>query len=532
MRIALDYGAPSAFVQTRESATLGFSADRHRPLRFVGRVHPDRVMPVRIAMRALSGVIWSDDTWMSEEDFRALVLDPVVTVHPDRVFFEGFSQDSSAYGLVIADRSAFRTEGQVGHGTTNVDFTHWLATAIDQMRSSRVTTFKVEPAGFEVATAGTGGRTEARVDLPDPWLRGFLQLQAAMALPGTRLRVRPVDLLAAVRYLAHTKAKVSPRGVRWVLSPDRDARLVLEPWEKEIPLKGSDPGVTVERVIRTWGRRRWKLLEPLLPYADAVDVYLKGRALPYFFVVHLPGGVRFVLGLSGWTANSWTGGGFDLLTSDEGVADDVLDRVISVLRDVFVLPVDEIALRAGLDKPTASRALSRLCRSGRVIYDVEARAYRHRELFAVPLAYDAVFPPDPRRDEAKGHVESGRVRISGVQLRETTKTKKLKTPDGPVVRDVVYRDRVVSGEIAGETAQVVTNDEDRILFGTCTCAFFKENLLNRGPCAHLVALLLADRAQRVELPTSAQGVDLAPAPPPPEEEPEEELDEEEDDGTV
>ena len=49
-----------------------------------------------------------------------------------------------------------------------------------------------------------------------------------------------------------------------------------------------------------WGRKRLSLLEPLLPFAERVDVYLKGRALPTFYAVKLPG-VTFVLGLSGWT---------------------------------------------------------------------------------------------------------------------------------------------------------------------------------------------------------------------------------------
>ena len=56
-----------------------------------------------------------------------------------------------------------------------------------------------------------------------------------------------------------------------------------------------------------------------MPYADVVDVYLKGRALPSFYAVKLPG-VTFLLGLSGWTQQSWSspGAAFELLTRRDG----------------------------------------------------------------------------------------------------------------------------------------------------------------------------------------------------------------------
>ncbi len=72
------------------------------------------------------------------------------------------------------------------------------------------------------------------------------------------------------------------------------------------------------------------------------------------------------------------------------------------------------------------------------------------------------------------------------------KTKKLKTPDGTMTRQVIYRDWQVSGSAGDQNAvEIVVNDEGRLLFGTCACAFFKDNLLNKGPCEHLAALLAA-----------------------------------------
>src|SRR5687768_13941596 len=129
----VDYITPSTLESDRERTMLGLSASARRPVRFHGRVKSQYVFLLRTAMRAMGAVIWSDDTWVSAGE----ILDPVITVHPDRVFFEAFSQDQSAYALLITDPAIFEQEGQSQTGTTNVDFTAWLWGALGEMRSSR-----------------------------------------------------------------------------------------------------------------------------------------------------------------------------------------------------------------------------------------------------------------------------------------------------------------------------------------------------------------------------------------------------------
>jgi hypothetical protein len=470
---------------------------------------------LRLALQALGAVLWSDDTWLGADTYR-FVLDPVVTVHPDRLLCEAFSQDQSVYGLVSAERGLFEPDGEVVCGTTNVDFTAWLWAALGEMRSSRDTWLRIEPVGVEVQTVGAGGRFERKVDLPDEWVRGFLQLQEAMAFPGTRLRARPVDLLAALRFLQMNRARVSPRALRYEFEPGQEVRLVLEPWEQVVVLKGSEHGYPEKRVVRTWGRRRLKLLEPLLPYAEAVDVYLKGRALPSFYAVQLPG-VTFLLGLSGWTDQRWTGtGSFDLLTAREGLDRALLEPALAAVRSAVILSADELGAALGVPRETASRMLVRLCRQGRLIYDLERRRYRHRELFAAAPDEDRLFPPDPRRERALGLLTRRAVQVRSCVPRETRKVRRLRAPEGVVEREVVYRDWQLSGA-AGEQAgvEVVLDAAGRIIFGRCGCTFFRDNLLNKGPCEHLIALLAASAAQRQDATSTSDvpATDLDRAPP-------------------
>ncbi|GEL74076.1 hypothetical protein [Myxococcus virescens] len=494
------YATPSVFESTRERAQLSLSADAHRPVRFHARVARD-VLSLRMALQALGGLIWQSDAW--NETWGGGLLDPLITVHPDRVFFEAFSQDQSAYGLVTVDRGLFEPEGEVRCGTTNVDFTAWLWAALAEMRSTRETHLRIGPEGLDVRTTGAGGRFEQKVDVPEPWVRGLLQLQGGMAMPGTRLTARPVDLLAAVRFLSHTKAKVSPRALRYELHPGEDARLMLEPWEHPVPLKGAAHGYTAPRIIRAWGRRRLRLLEPLLPYAERVDIYLKGRALPHFYVAHLPGGVRFLLGLSGWTANHWTNtAGMDLLL--EPARDSALaERVLGVLRERVHASTEDVATALGVDTARAAGALAAQCAAGRAIFDVEARRWRHRELFATPVDLGRLYPPDARREEAERLEAAGEVEVTSAAPREKRSIRTLSTPEGPVTREVVHRDWVVHGRAGPQSGvELVMNDEDRLLFGRCGCEYFSEHLLNQGPCAHLLALSRLARAQRRELRSS------------------------------
>jgi hypothetical protein len=505
---AFDYATPSAFESTRDRAQLGLAPDERRPVRFHGRVTRD-VLSLRLALQTLGELVWSDDSWAGESDAFWL-LDPVTTVHPDRVFFEAFSHDRSAYGLVIADRGLFETEAEVRCGTTNVDFTAALWAALAEMRSSRATWLRIEPAGLEVRTEGAGSRFERKVQVPEDWVRAFLQLQGAMAMPGTRLRVRAVDLLAAIRFLRYTKAKVSPRALRYEMEPGQDARVVLEPWEKAFVLRGADHTYAEPRSVRTWGRRRLKLIEPLLPYADAVEIYLKGRAQPSFYAVELPG-VTFVLGLSGWTENQWTaagGHGSPAATARP----DLLERAVAALRD-RALDESALAARLGVPRAEAVALLVRLCRLGRALYDVRRREYRHRELFATPIDEERFYPVDPREEEARAFVAANDVHIASAAPRLTARVKRLKTPEGPVTREVVHRDWTVTGAVASERAvEIVLDDGGRLTFGRCGCPFFAENLLNRGPCAHLLALLAASEDLRKDQPSSR------PAAAPPREE--------------
>ncbi len=499
------YASASGIESTREGDVVSLSASQTRPVKYRGKIIKNGFV-LRTALQTLGKVLWSRDVWVHHADPTAVALDPVVTIHPDRLTFEAFSQDQSAYGALIVDRGMFSEEGDTVPGSTNVEMTAWLISALGEVRSSRETWLKISPDGTDLRLMGTGGRLDRKADVPDAWVKGFLKVQACMASAGSRLSVRPVDFAKTLAILHSNKALVAARAMRFVCEPGHDAKLVLEPWELEVPLKGATHSFKTAKTMRVWGRRRLKLLEYLLPYAQQVDVCFRGRSLPTFYAVKLPG-MTFVLGVTGWSgADAPVQGSLDLMAAGVGADDHTTGRAFETLSMWQRISIEKMAHALGVNKSLAARALERLCRVGRAMYDLESREFRLRELFAHPIDEASFYPHDARVIKALTYVEKGRVTIHDVGMVETRRTRKVTTPDGRQVRDLVTREWDVRGKVGSQSdgVEVMVDDSGRLTFGRCVCGFYRENLLAKGPCEHMLALLKASEARREDLPTNVE----------------------------
>ena len=115
-----------------------------------------------------------------------MLFDPVITVHPDEVFFECFSHDESSYGRLGAGYEVFEDIGEFACGTTNIDYSAALYDEFQKIRTYKETRFEIDPSGFDVRTTGEAEYREVKIDLPDSWVRGFLQVSSAMCCPRAR----------------------------------------------------------------------------------------------------------------------------------------------------------------------------------------------------------------------------------------------------------------------------------------------------------------------------------------------------------
>ena len=394
--------------------------------------------------------------------------DPVVTVADDVVFFECFSADGSSYGCLTVDRDGFDPAAHVALGTTNVDYTWTLYDHFQSLRSYRHTRLTVDPGGFGVATDQAAGHREEKIDLPDGWLRGFLQVQSAMAMPTVQVSLSRDCVYSLLAFLKRHRAKTSPRALRFELRPGQPASLVLEPWEKRIDSRGT-PSLGPEREpIRIWGVRRLLMLARLLPLVDRIDVHLLGTGLPSFWVARL-GAMRLVIGLSGWTANDWTAGSpIDSLRPPVELTDQQIAAAAATMRQQRAIPRDALAAALGTDAATAMATADALAHRGQVIFDLVDDQYRWRSVMPAAIAESELGPPNPEVVASRQLLRKGKVRN----------------------REVIAEDRAVRivGEVDRHVCEV-TLSADRILSaGQCDCSHHFQNGIRRGPCRHLLAL--------------------------------------------
>lgn len=433
--------------------------------------------------------------WLSRNDPTAwLVLDPIVTVHPDRLIFEVFSKDEGAYAQLGVDWSAFEVAGATRYGTTNIDFSKGLFDGVQRMRSYRPTRLSIGREAVSVHTEGKPPVIEKTIQVPDAWLRGFLQVQSAATLPTTVVTIGAIDLYNLLRQLRlHADLKKGGRGVRIELVPGEAPRLVIEPWEIVLtsaagPYKGRTPAL-----IRIWGRRRLSLLRRMLPFVETVDIHLLGSGLPSFYVLRA-GPITLTLGLSGFTSANWSQSvGFDqLLPRDRH--DDIKTTHAAVLKqlgEVWSASAEELAKATRRPASEVYTVLQISCQNGQVMYDLARGVYRLRPLTDAPIDLDRLQYRNVRERVAHDLVARGAVKIASENRIYGTGLE-------------------VTGKVAVEAdrreyrPQLVLDDDGRVKSAECTCTFYRKHKLKEGPCAHLIALRVA-QSQEEERRRQARG---------------------------
>jgi SWIM zinc finger len=397
------------------------------------------------------------------------VFDPVITVHPDEVFFECFSQDESSYGRLGASYAVFKNINEFACGTTNVDYSAALYDEFQKIRTYKDTYFEVDPSGFEVQTERSLAYKEVKIDLPDTWVRGFLQVSSAMSLPAIQFDLHPMDIYNLCFVLRRRKEKKGPRSLRYVLTPNQPVRIILEPWNLEIVCARSLYLGGTPHEVRVWGRRRLLVLERLIPVARKFTVHLLGTGLPSFYVADL-NDMSFTLGLSGWTANDWSrAGNFDLMAPRTQVDDWTKRQIFEALKQNWAESPDALAKRLGMDRAVILGALSAYTQAGRAIYDLNKQVYRVRELSRDPLPFEQLRFANDREAQATRFLEQNAVQITSSVV-DTAGTL------------------ILRGTVQQYQPTVSIDRDERMVQAQCTCNWHQQNKLFKGPCEHILAL--------------------------------------------
>lgn len=429
--------------------------------------------------------------WLLRNDPQAwLILDPIISVHPDGLLLEVFSKDEGCYAALSLSNAFFETQGKPQFGTTNIDFSQELAQGIEQIRSFRNTHFAVgkEAVHFQTETAAALPDTEViekRIQVPQTWIRGLLQVQSASQLPADVFQLKPIDLYNALRYLRlHADTKGKKRGLRIELVPNQQPRLVLEP--NDVVIEGSTAAYQGKqaKVIRLWGRRRLSLLKRFLPYAETIEVQVLGNGMPSFWILS-GSGMNLTLAITGFTASNWSQAlNFDLLLPRRSETVAELKTVVDALKQTYVASLAELVKATKLSDKACRTALQQASQQGLVIYDVAHKTYRYRPLTQEPLemshfqfrhpaeklAYDLV-----ARQKAISQLQFTVIPLEGTEISADITVKEDK-------RDYL--------------AKLKLTDEGQISKASCSCHQIMTHGLSQGACSHLIALRIAYAEQQ------------------------------------
>ncbi len=418
--------------------------------------------------------------YIYKRDYNAwFVLDPVITVHPDELFFECFSQDESTYGRLSCSYNIFKKINEFACGTTNIDYSAELYTEFQKIRDYKNTQLKIDPSGFEVQTE-VQSYQEVKIDLPESWVRGFLQVSSAMTLAATKLELHPMDIYNLCLILRRHKEKTGPRSLRYQLTPDKPIEIIIEPWNIRLSCHRSLYTGNTAQEIRVWGRRRLHVLERLISVVKGFTVYLLGTGMPSFYIAHLED-MDFTLGLSGWTANDWSHvGQFDLMAPRQQVDHMTQDLIFNALKSNWQESAQSLSQRLNLDNSVVLSALGSYAQAGRVIYDINKQVYRVRELSKEPLPLEQLRFASPEEEMAHQLVTQNKVKI-----------KKL---TGDTNNGFNVEGQVKEKSRSDTTALVIDKDQ-ALKQATCSCPFYQHNKLYKGPCAHILALRIKAQQQ-------------------------------------
>lgn len=401
---------------------------------------------------------------------RLMPYDPVITVADDVVFFECFSSDESSYGCLTIDREAcFSGAQNVQTGTTNVDYSWQLYHNFQSLRTYRETRFCINPEGFSVQTSDRADYHEEKIELPDGWLRGFMQLQAAMSLPMKKVTLGVDAVYSLLAWLKRHREKHGPRAIRFELQVGKSPQMVLEPWNVAIESPGTVYKGAATEPIRIWGRRRLMNLARLLPLATHVDVYLLGTGLPSFWVVQM-GNMRLTLGLSGWTANDWTrGSAVQMLLPPTAPSLSQVAVAATLLSQQRAVTVGKLSSDLKCSTGDAASVMNQLALRGQAIFDLDAGVFRWRQVLPMALSDRELGSPHPELAASEQIIADGKVKVETCQ-------------------DAPRGGSIVTGKVENQSCEVLIDGDGIIRKGSCRCSWHFKSGVKNGPCRHLQAL--------------------------------------------
>jgi hypothetical protein len=367
----------------------------------------------------------------------AFLKDPIVTAGNQRLRFEGFSHCAGVYARV--DILPDGLEGEfLENGTTNVDFNQPMINALGSIRPNEKIILSVGEK--EVGLYKKEEKViEKKVPLPVKWIKGLGTVQLYLSESEKRHTFNKIQTQQLFQGMPKGTIKLDyyliVRGNKPIFSPVKSVDAVC-----------------------IGGLHRLRLLEPLLPYIDCMQVFPHSNMQSTTWQLYM-GHIRFSFSLP---RECWRG------FSGEGA---VLENLISEVSDEWIDALDKyayanqsfdpaiLALKENLSFGKADNMKGRLAAMGLLGYDLDDHEFFYRRL---PFKLSRIIGLNPRIKNAEKLIEGGKVEILN-NNKERTEAR-------------------VEGTDVHHTV-IIEEEKER-----CTCEWFSKYQGERGPCKHVLAV--------------------------------------------
>lgn len=367
----------------------------------------------------------------------ALLKDPIVTAGNERLRFEGFSHCAGVYARI--DVLPDGLDGEfLENGTTNVDFNQPMITALGSIRPNEEIMLSVGQKEVGLYK-GESKIIERKVPLPAKWIKGLGTVQVYLSESEKRHTFNKIQTQQLFRGM--------PKGV-----VKSDYYLIVR-GNKPVfsPVKSADS-------VCIGGLHRLRLLEPLLPYIDGLQVFAHANMQSTTWQLNM-GNIRLSFSLSRecWRGFSGEGALLDSLISD--VPDEWIDALDKYAYANQSFNPGRLTLEENISFDNVKNSTGRLAAMGLLGYDLNDREFFYRRL---PFKLSRIIGLNPRIKNAEKLIEDGKVEILN-NNKERTEAR-------------------VRGTGVHHTV-IIQEEKER-----CTCEWFSKYQGERGPCKHVLAV--------------------------------------------
>ncbi len=367
----------------------------------------------------------------------ALLKDPIVTAGNGRLRFEGFSHCAGVYARLDVLPDGLHGEF-LENGTTNVDFNQSMITALGSIRLNEKIMLSVGEKELGLYKEEEKV-VERKVPLPVKWIKGLSTVQIYLSESEKLYCFNKIQTLQLFRGIPKGPIKsdyyLIIRGKRPMFSPVKSADAVC-----------------------IGGLHRLRLLEPLLPYIDQMQVFPHAHMQSTTWQLCM-GNLRFSFSVSREAWRGFSGEGAVLNSLIDDIPDECIDALDKYAYANQSFNPSAFALNESISLEKTGNLTGKLAAMGLLGYDLDENGFFYRRL---PFKLSRVVGLNPRMKNAEKLIAEGKVEILNKNAART--------------------EARVEGTGVHHTV-IIENDKER-----CTCEWFSKYQDERGPCKHVLAV--------------------------------------------